>query len=77
MVVNNSLFVLEDLIMEPYFVSEEKKISKIFTEFQQNGLHIAIVRDAKGVISGLIEIKDILRVIFGELREKTSPDELT
>ncbi|MDN3513109.1 MAG: hemolysin family protein [Candidatus Brocadia sp.] len=77
MVVNNSLFVLEDLIMEPYFVSEEKKISKIFTEFQQNGLHIAIVRDAKGVISGLIEIKDILRVIFGELKEKTSPEELT
>ena len=62
-------------MMEPYFVSENNKISKIFTEFQQKGLHIAIVRDAGGNVSGLIEIKDILKVIFGELREKTSPEE--
>ncbi|OQZ01587.1 MAG: hypothetical protein B6D35_02755 [Candidatus Brocadia sp. UTAMX2] len=75
MVANNPLFILEDLIMEPYFVAEDKKISTIFTEFQQQGLHIAIVRDAHGVISGLIEIKDILRVIFGELKEKTVPEE--
>ncbi len=74
LVVNNSLFVLEDLIMDPYFVSEDKKISQIFTEFQQKGLHIAIVKDAKGSVTGLIEIKDILRVIFGELRERTTPD---
>jgi putative hemolysin len=75
MVAHNSLFVLEDLIMEPYFVSEDKKISKIFTEFQQKGLHIALVKDTRGNISGLIEIKDILKVVFGELREKTSPGE--
>lgn len=75
MVANNPLFILEDLIMEPYFVSEDKKISTIFTEFQKQGLHIAIVRDAQGVVSGLIEIKDILRIIFGELKEKTNPEE--
>ncbi|MEP9411730.1 MAG: HlyC/CorC family transporter [Candidatus Brocadia sp.] len=75
MVTNNLLFVLEDLIMEPYFVSENNKISKIFTEFQQKGLHLAIVRDNRGIVSGLIEIKDILKVIFGELREKTVPED--
>ena len=74
MVANNPLFILEDLIMEPYFVSEDKKISTIFTEFQQQGLHIAIVKNAQGTVSGLIEIKDILRVIFGELKEKTVPE---
>jgi putative hemolysin len=74
MIANNPLFILEDLIIEPYFVSEDKKISTIFTEFQQKGLHIAIVKDARGSVSGLIEIKDILKVIFGELREKTAPE---
>ncbi|MBE7545543.1 MAG: HlyC/CorC family transporter [Planctomycetia bacterium] len=74
MIVNNPLFILEDLIIEPYFVSEDKKISTIFKEFQQKGLHIAIVKDARGTVSGLIEIKDILKVIFGELREKTAPE---
>lgn len=75
MVANNSLFVLEDLIMDPYFVSEDKKISKIFTEFQKKGLHIAIVKNSLGAVSGLIEIKDVLKVIFGELKEKTAPEE--
>ncbi|MDQ1272165.1 MAG: magnesium and cobalt exporter, family [Planctomycetota bacterium] len=74
MIANNPLFILEDLIIEPYFVSEDKKISTIFTEFQQKGLHIAIVKDAQGAVSGLIEIKDILKIIFGELREKTAPE---
>src|SRR5574337_1365722 len=31
--VNNPLFVLEDLMMEPVFVLEDKKISAILTEF--------------------------------------------
>src|SRR3989304_607544 len=74
MLLNNPLFVLEDLMMEPYFVPEDKKISKILAEFRQKGLHIAIVRDAQGDVSGLIQIKDILKVIFGELNERTFPD---
>ena len=72
---NNSLFVLEDLIQEPYFVHENKKISKILSEFQQKGVHIAVVKDARGYISGLIQIKDVLKVIFGELKEKTFPEQ--
>lgn len=74
MLIDNRLFVLEDLIMEPYFVPENKKISTILTEFQQKGLHIAIVKNAKGTVSGLIQIKDILKVLFGELKEKTIPE---
>ncbi len=74
MLVDNPLFVIEDLMMEPYFVPENKRISKILAEFQKKGLHVAIVKDAQGTVSGLIQIKDILRVIFGELTEKTIPD---
>ncbi|HHT9150892.1 MAG TPA: hemolysin family protein [Candidatus Wujingus californicus] len=74
MLINNPLFILEDLMMEPYFVSEDKKISQILTEFQQKGVHIAIVKDTHGTVSGLIQIKDILRVIFGELKEKAFPE---
>lgn len=74
MLINNPLFILEDLMMQPYFVSEDKKISQILTEFQQKGLHIAIVKDTHGTVSGLIQIKDILRVIFGELKEKAFPE---
>ncbi len=74
MLINNPLFVIEDLMMEPYFVPEDKEISKILAEFQQKGLHVAIVKDTQGAVSGLIQIKDILKVIFGELTEKTIPD---
>lgn len=69
--LNNPLFILEDLMMEPYFVSEDEKISKIFTDFQRKELHFALVKNTEGTISGLIQIKDILKVIFGEMREKT------
>ncbi len=74
MLINNPLFILEDLIMQPYFVSEDMKISQILTEFQQKGIHIAIVKDTHDTVSGLIQIKDILRVIFGELKEKAFPE---
>lgn len=74
MLVNSPLFILQDLIIEPYFVFEDEKISNIFKKFQQKELHIALVKDKNGVISGLIEIKDILKVIFGELRERDIPE---
>ncbi|MFO0793061.1 MAG: hemolysin family protein [Candidatus Brocadiaceae bacterium] len=70
MLANNPLFILEDLMLEPYFVPEDKKIRTILAEFQQKGLHIALVKDTQGFVSGLIQIKDILKVIFGELSER-------
>ena len=74
MMVNNPLFILEDLLLEPYFVSEDEKISEVLKEFQQNGLHIAVVKNINGTVIGIIQIKDILKIIFGELIERTVPE---
>lgn len=74
MMVNNPLFILEDLLLEPYFVSEDEKISEVLKEFQQNGLHIAVVKNSNGTVTGIIQIKDILKIIFGELIERTVPE---
>ncbi|MEK7297388.1 MAG: hemolysin family protein [Planctomycetota bacterium] len=74
LMVNNPLFILEDLMLEPYFVTEEEKISEVLKEFQQKGLHIAVVKNDKGIVTGIIQIKDILKVIFGELTERPLPE---
>ena len=74
LMVNNPLFILEDLMLEPYFVTEDEKISEVLKEFQQKGLHIAVVKNDKGVVTGIIQIKDILKVIFGELTERPVPE---
>lgn len=74
MLTNDSLFVVEDLMIRPYFVPEDKKISEILKEFQQKRLHIAIVKDNKNQsVKGLIQMEDILKVVFGELKERTVP----
>ncbi len=56
----------------------EQKVPYEFFDMLLNlsqGYPTATARDAQGNVIGLLEIKDILRVIFGELKEKTIPEE--
>lgn len=58
---------VKDLMREPYFVPETKRVDDLLREFQKNKIHMAIVIDEYGGTSGLVTLEDILEEIVGEI----------
>ena len=66
---------LTNIIREPYFVPESKKVSDLLREMQQRRVHIAIVLDEYGSTAGLVTIEDLLEEIVGEIADEYDREE--
>lgn len=69
----NIRFRLGDLLRKPYFVPETMKASRLLRDFLKKKIHIALVVDEYGGISGLITLDDLVEEIVGEIRERGEP----
>lgn len=63
-------FRWQTLIRQPYFVPETKKIDDLLCDFQAVRVHMAIVVDEFGGVSGLITLEDIIEEIVGEINDE-------
>lgn len=63
------------LVRKPYFVPESKKIDDLLKDFQNKRVHVAMVVDEFGGISGMATMEDILEEIFGEINDEFDEDE--
>jgi CBS domain containing-hemolysin-like protein len=61
---------IEQIMREPYFVPEGKKIDELLKEFQVKKMHMAVVVDEYGGTSGIVTLEDILEEIVGEIRDE-------
>jgi CBS domain containing-hemolysin-like protein len=52
------------------FVPESKPIEDLLKEFQQRRVHMAIVVDEYGVMSGLVTLEDIIEELVGEIQDE-------
>ena len=59
-----------NFLRKPYFVPETMKASRLLQQFLQRKIHIALVVDEYGGLSGLITLDDLIEEIVGEIREK-------
>lgn len=66
---------LRELIRDPYFVPETKRIRTLFQEFKSKHLHIAVVLDEYGGTAGLVTLEDILEEIVGDIVDEHQEDE--
>ena len=67
---------LQDIVREPYFIPETKKISHLLTELRDKKSHMAIVIDEYGGVAGLVTIEDIIEEIIGEIHDEYDDDEI-
>ena len=63
-------FAVESIIRPPYFVPEAKKISDLLKEMQRRRIHMAMVVDEYGGISGLVTTEDLLEELVGEIEDE-------
>lgn len=66
---------LLDIARPPYFIPESKKIGELLRELQGKKVHIAIVVDEYGGVSGLVTIEDLLEEIVGEIEDEYDIEE--
>jgi putative hemolysin len=69
---------LGEFLRKPYFIPEIMKASRLLKEFLERKIHMALVVDEYGGISGLITLDDLIEEIVGEIREQgENPPEYT
>lgn len=67
-------FQWQELVREPFFVPEAKKIDDLLREIQENRKHQAIVVDEYGGTKGLVTLEDVLEEVLGEIRDEFDED---
>jgi magnesium and cobalt transporter len=67
---DNSQHLMNNL-RQAVVVPESKKLDVLLKEFRVNRIHMAIVVDEYGGVSGLVTIEDILEEIVGEIEDET------
>ena len=67
---------VREIMKEPYFIPENKKLDRLLHQFKSRKLHMAIIVDEHGGVSGLITLEDALEEIVGEIRDETDKEEL-
>lgn len=59
-----------EVIRQPFFVPETKKIVQLLKELRGQKLHMAVVLDEYGGTSGLVTMEDIIEEIIGEIEDE-------
>lgn len=64
---------LRELIREAYFVPETVQADALFRDMQTKKIHMAIVVDEYGGMSGLVTMEDLLEEIVGNIYDEYDP----
>jgi putative hemolysin len=67
---------VRDLLHPVFFVPESKRIDDLLREFQRNKVHMAIVVDEYGGVSGLVTMEDALEELVGEIVDEFDIEEI-
>lgn len=71
-VLNESV---ETILKPVIYAPENKKISKLFQEFKNKKIHMAIIVNEYGGTEGIVTIEDILEEVVGEIKDEYDIEE--
>ena len=75
--LDNKDFNWQELLREPFFVPENKKLDDLLVEFRERKNHLAIVVDEYGGTSGIVTLEDVIEEIVGEINDEFDTDDLS
>ncbi len=67
----NGALVLEEIMREPYFVPENKKLDQLLNQFKSRKDHASIVVNEYGEVTGIVTLEDVLEAIVGDIIDET------
>ena len=68
--VGNKPFDIKELVRKPIFVPVSKHIDDLLRELKRKKVHIAIVVDEYGGVSGIVSMEDIIEEIIGDIQDE-------
>jgi CBS domain containing-hemolysin-like protein len=68
--VSQKTFDIHELVRKPFFVPVSKHIDDLLRELKHKKIHIAIVVDEYGGVSGIVSMEDILEEIIGDIQDE-------
>ncbi|MBB6612949.1 gliding motility-associated protein GldE [Pontibacter sp. Tf4] len=68
-------FKWQELLREPFFVPDNKRIADLFEDFKDKHVHMAIVLNEYGATTGLLTLEDIVEEIVGEINDEFDEDD--
>lgn len=69
-IVTDPAFAIESIIRPPFYVPEGKRVNELLKEMQRMRIHMALVVDEYGGISGLATTEDLLEELVGEIEDE-------
>ncbi len=75
--LSKKTFQWKNLVREPFFVPENKKLDDLLKEFQEMKNHLAIVVDEYGGTSGIVTLEDVIEEIVGDISDEFDDDDLS
>lgn len=61
---------VREIMREPYFVPETKKVSELLMEMRQDRIHLAVVLDEYGGTAGVAFLEDLVETVIGEIGDE-------
>jgi len=74
--IDKKEFQWRELLRDPLFIPENKKLDDLMLEFQEKKVHLAIVVDEYGGTSGLVSLEDVIEEIVGDISDEFDDDNL-
>ncbi|MDR3247588.1 MAG: hemolysin family protein [Treponema sp.] len=68
--VKNEIFDVVKLLRKPFFVPVSKRIDGLLRELRRRRVHIAVVVDEYGGVSGIVCMEDIIEEIVGDIQDE-------
>jgi CBS domain containing-hemolysin-like protein len=68
--VNNKPININELARKPLFVPVTKHIDALLRELRRKKVHIAVVVDEYGGVSGIVSMEDIIEEIIGDIQDE-------